>query len=571
MKVTLPLSLTLDSTNVAEPSAGETAYSSGTIYVSGALAIDATSHLTYQALFGGAAQTVTMTATSPGVVQLADHGLAEGSKIAFTTTGSLPAELTASTIYYVQVVDADSFNVSATQAGSAINFSGTGSGTISAYADPNLGYALTDATAWIEAGASNAYKMLELDRNTTTQNADTIRVQVTPADRAPALGLGGVDADTVYVKVEASLFTIRYNDLAKSEDFSTTWSRTSLQTVTADDAYGPFWEKNADLIVPNTSNTTHFVSQSEASSSGDKCLNIYGKAEGYDGLRVFIIDGSNYIECDFDLTDGTAGAVTNSGVWTNADAGIEVAKNGFFRAWIAGTQNAGTTLTCRFYVLNGGAATFAGDGTSGIHLFGAMLDRSLELRPYYPNNGTGFVSGTGNYTVYEYEATLVAREVVDYWDYFLLPFDYTPSVWLDDLPPYTGVDITIALIKDGDTAACSSVVLGSPVDLGVLETDAQSRAVNYSTITRDEFGNATLVPRRNVPAINIETYSPKSRLNQLLAVRDALNAVPGLWIGDDDSESDWFEALQILGIYTQFDLDMIESDEVRLTARLDEI
>jgi hypothetical protein len=71
---------------------------------------------------------VTLTIASPGVVNAVGHGLAEDTPVIFATTGALPTGLTAGTTYYVMSPLADSFNVSATPAGGAINFTGTQSG-----------------------------------------------------------------------------------------------------------------------------------------------------------------------------------------------------------------------------------------------------------------------------------------------------------------------------------------------------------------------------------------------------------------------------------------------------------
>jgi hypothetical protein len=74
--------------------------------------------------------TVTISNASPGVITLASHGLAANDPIIFYTTGALPTGLTAGTKYYVKtVLDANTFTVSATAGGTAINTSSAGSGT----------------------------------------------------------------------------------------------------------------------------------------------------------------------------------------------------------------------------------------------------------------------------------------------------------------------------------------------------------------------------------------------------------------------------------------------------------
>lgn len=60
--------------------------------------------------------TVTITDASPAVVTWTAHGLAAGTPIVFSTTGALPAGLTAGTVYYVSVTGlaANSFSVADT-------------------------------------------------------------------------------------------------------------------------------------------------------------------------------------------------------------------------------------------------------------------------------------------------------------------------------------------------------------------------------------------------------------------------------------------------------------------------
>ena len=73
--------------------------------------------------------TVTISNASPAVVTWTAHGCADGDPIYLTTTGALPTGLTASTVYYVKYVDANSFQVSTTPGGTSINTSSAGSGT----------------------------------------------------------------------------------------------------------------------------------------------------------------------------------------------------------------------------------------------------------------------------------------------------------------------------------------------------------------------------------------------------------------------------------------------------------
>jgi microcystin-dependent protein len=94
----------------------------------------AVSRATYPTLFGIVAPvfgTITVTIASPAVVSAAAHGLQVGDQVFFTTSGALPTGITANTLYYVISAGygANAFEISATRGGSAVNTSGTQSGT----------------------------------------------------------------------------------------------------------------------------------------------------------------------------------------------------------------------------------------------------------------------------------------------------------------------------------------------------------------------------------------------------------------------------------------------------------
>lgn len=75
--------------------------------------------------------TVTLTIASPCVITKTAHGFAVNDRVQITTTptGALPSGLTAGNDYFVQSVTTDTFTVSSTKGGAAINTTGSQSGT----------------------------------------------------------------------------------------------------------------------------------------------------------------------------------------------------------------------------------------------------------------------------------------------------------------------------------------------------------------------------------------------------------------------------------------------------------
>lgn len=71
----------------------------------------------------------TITIASPATVTATGHGLANGKRVQFTTSGALPTGILANTTYFVINAATDTFNLSATQGGAAIATSGGQSGS----------------------------------------------------------------------------------------------------------------------------------------------------------------------------------------------------------------------------------------------------------------------------------------------------------------------------------------------------------------------------------------------------------------------------------------------------------
>lgn len=95
---------------------------------------DAKSRTTYGGLFHATTLTgtVTITIASPGVITWTGNKLQNNDPVEFSTTGALPTGISAGTTYYVRDNGTDGagkFRITATVGGSAINTSGSQSGT----------------------------------------------------------------------------------------------------------------------------------------------------------------------------------------------------------------------------------------------------------------------------------------------------------------------------------------------------------------------------------------------------------------------------------------------------------
>ena len=109
-----------------------------------------------------AAATITPIA-SPGVVNWTAHGLTTAATVIFSTTGALPTGLVAGTVYYVMAVGltSNSFQLSATAGGAAINFTGSTSGNHTCYAQPPLATDAWQKTPRVQSNAEILWLVAE--------------------------------------------------------------------------------------------------------------------------------------------------------------------------------------------------------------------------------------------------------------------------------------------------------------------------------------------------------------------------------------------------------------------------
>lgn len=173
---------------------------------------------------------------------------------------------------------------------------------------------------------------------------------------------------------------------------------------------------------------------------------------------------------------------------------------------------------------------------------------------------------------YSLTKTLLGKPARNYYQYFFDPFAYERSLVVFDLPPNSGMTITITLTKASGPVRLGSVVVGNFAYLGAAQYNAVSDTLNFSSVDRDPYGNAKLVRRLSVPKTSQKLRIDKHLVNGARAARTALNAVPAVWCGLDDlSDDPYYEALLVLGVYKTFSIDLASYVQAEINLELEEI
>jgi len=174
----------------------------------------------------------------------------------------------------------------------------------------------------------------------------------------------------------------RTNLLAYSEDFSNSYWTKSGASISSDIITSPDGSLNADKIVEDTSTAGHTVFRNSATVTlASHTFSCFVKTNGRN-IKLDFFGGNN--NAIFNLTSGIVISTNGTGL----TAKIEKLLNGWYRCSITQVQTATTIYPNILCVDNSNNSTYQGDGTSGVYLWGAMLEQGSFQTSYIPTNGS---------------------------------------------------------------------------------------------------------------------------------------------------------------------------------------
>jgi hypothetical protein len=181
------------------------------------------------------------------------------------------------------------------------------------------------------------------------------------------------------------------NFFVQSQTFNTTWINSAL-TINQTATTAPNGTSTGNSLIPTVANTIHRINSPSitAISGVTYTVSVYAKANGYNYLFVNCQAAFN-ANTTFNLSTGAISTTAN-GTATITDAG-----NGWYRCTVTGTA-VSTSTNIPFFQVNNtqtGATddTYAGNGTSGIFLWGAQYEIGSTANTYIPTTTTA-VYGT---------------------------------------------------------------------------------------------------------------------------------------------------------------------------------
>ena len=178
----------------------------------------------------------------------------------------------------------------------------------------------------------------------------------------------------------------RSNLFTNSEDFLTNWSRSNVE-IDVNQITSLNGTINADFIRENESSNPHFTFQTVGATTTSKyTVSVFAKYHSR-FLQMFFgggdVSGNPYV--NFDLQNGTFNNVGADSV------SMEEYNNGWYKCSVTATSSVTSGFNPIFGLVKSIGASransYTGDGTSGVYLWGAMLEQGSYATSYIPTQG----------------------------------------------------------------------------------------------------------------------------------------------------------------------------------------
>ena len=175
------------------------------------------------------------------------------------------------------------------------------------------------------------------------------------------------------------------NEITESREINN-WRLTNA-LVTPNATISPSGQNDADLIIANTTDSSHSASFDIAVSEDTYVFSCFFKPGGYNVVRLVAFDGIINHHGYFDLTTDETSFTSFVRYGSIEDYG-----NGWKRCWILydGLSGSGImTIRPSIRTANGGfSESFPGDNVSGVYAWGAQLERLTVPSSYVPTEAS---------------------------------------------------------------------------------------------------------------------------------------------------------------------------------------
>lgn len=522
-------------TNLTDPAV---AWSAAAYYHSESAAVSYNSRL-WQSMLG-TKRFIYSVSTTFDLIYAGDLGVV-GDSVSFESTGTLPSPLTAATTYYIVEKGTSGgypyIKVSATEGGSVINLTTTGSGDRYVIITPNVNNEpVEDSEYWLNVAPANTLAMYDDANTTLSTRASLIDVTLAPGARFDTIALLGM-AGVSTIAISVFLAETTGNLFLVPNDFSSaTWGK-GLVTVTANTTAAPDGQTTADTMVEQSGTGSHTVFQNVSGlvAGEEYVLEVYIKASGRNKAYVEFAGAAFTGTAPLANIDLVAETAVPGG---GAAASIDEIAPGWFLCRTSAVATASGTATIYIAARNAaGALSYAGIAANpALILWGAQFRPGTESE-YYKEYDLVDTSFSNDWYADTYMETL-----------------YKNRFAASDIPPLgTTAKIRVQVSGPGDVSV-GTLVVGLSKGMGPTTFAPEVGDEDYSDVDINAYGGVELVQRAYAPKGSFRVSVPVARADALSELLSSVRATRVLWLmlRDANAPGGWAARGIIYGLRTSF-------------------
>lgn len=309
-------------------------------------------------------------------------------------------------------------------------------------------------------------------------------IEVVPADTPR------IDYDPVTLACRGLLVEEgRRNLWTYSADLANAAWATSSASVAAGAVTAPDGGAAQKLLEAIGSAVEHSLFRVRTGSTETLTASIYARAAERSRIQIYFANfASSTAAALFDLSAGTVAAQPVASTdYTSPSAAIAPAGNGWYRCSLTATKGAANTTTAAIFCPHDGTGTvYAGDGSSGLYLWGAQLELGAFPTSYMPTT-TATVARSGEAVSMPlagwWNASAGTLLLESAYEGRLPPGVFAAAACLDDgtfanrimLMDNPGAGRGLAVVKNGTSQALE---YGPAATIGAVTREAAAWAVN---------------------------------------------------------------------------------------------
>jgi len=196
----------------------------------------------------------------------------------------------------------------------------------------------------------------------------------------------------------------RTNYALQSQTFdNATWTKTRA-TVTANATTAPDGTSTADRLVSDaTAAATHWINQIVTTVNSDvqSTFSVYLKIDSHTYAHIYIrnsVTTADYVRGIFEISSGAVMSSGNGGTGSGATATIQSIGSGWYRCTVTGVPSTAVNTTkIEIYPSDSSSvASFNGDSTTGVYMWGSQLEKYSSATAYIETTTAVTVTGSSN-------------------------------------------------------------------------------------------------------------------------------------------------------------------------------